>query len=325
MKSIERKGSRLKNFLRVIRVRSKVRRLLGKSAWQKVRQIQVVTWPSSLNDQPKIFSSNDYVLEKILLVLGIKPKGFSPHHNPHNTVFINWQDLTYDKANFERYIEESYKEKSKHMKYNEAFLGAVRINAGCNDISKRRVAECFEQVFGYSLDVNPLTYKGKMVVKSDYNATHDGREIMGPITKSDLDKNCVYNICIDNSEDSESVVDYRVLFIGGVARFCYRKMRPQHIRFSTTNTSVSLHKTKEIFSENEIKKINHFCKLMGLDYGEIDCLRGRNSKKLYIIDVNKTQAGPPNGAKKSDKMSAIVDMSVLFARNFLLKKGRRTS
>ncbi|MBL4871549.1 MAG: hypothetical protein JKX72_11410, partial [Robiginitomaculum sp.] len=37
----------------------------------------------------------------------------------------------------------------------------------CADISKSRVGVVFEQVFGYALTVNPETYTGPMVVKSE--------------------------------------------------------------------------------------------------------------------------------------------------------------
>jgi hypothetical protein len=62
--------------------------------------------------------------------------------------------------------------------------GARLINFGCNDISKTRVAAAFEIASGDSLSVDPLTFRGRMVEKSEANAAHDGRVIEGPMDEA---------------------------------------------------------------------------------------------------------------------------------------------
>ncbi|MEL6258194.1 MAG: hypothetical protein AAFQ67_03945, partial [Pseudomonadota bacterium] len=52
---------------------------------------------------------------------------------------------------------------------------AVLVNFGCNDVSKSRVGDAFRRAAGYDLAVDPRTYHGPMVEKSEKNAAHDGR------------------------------------------------------------------------------------------------------------------------------------------------------
>ena len=53
----------------------------------------------------------------------------------------------------------------------EPALKAKAINDRIDDISKTHVAKVFQEVFGYGVDIDPLTYQGKAVQKSDINAT----------------------------------------------------------------------------------------------------------------------------------------------------------
>ncbi|MDX1440319.1 MAG: hypothetical protein R3284_10505, partial [Rubricoccaceae bacterium] len=60
------------------------------------------------------------------------------------------------------------------------------VNAWANDVSKHHVAEAFEEVFGYTLEVDPTTYTGQMVEKSDENARHDGHLVQGPLDPEEI-------------------------------------------------------------------------------------------------------------------------------------------
>ncbi len=62
-----------------------------------------------------------------------------------------------------------------------ASLPAPTLNARCLDISKSTVDRIWREVSGRGLSLDPLTTSGPMVVKSEKNATHDGRIITGPI------------------------------------------------------------------------------------------------------------------------------------------------
>ena len=56
---------------------------------------------------------------------------------------------------------------------------------------------------------------------------------------------------------------------------------------------------------NEIVLINKFCESFGLEYGEIDVVRDFSSGNIYILDVNKTPWGPPNGLSISTQNIAV--------------------
>ncbi|MEO0785275.1 MAG: hypothetical protein AAFY10_06215, partial [Pseudomonadota bacterium] len=53
--------------------------------------------------------------------------------------------------------------------------GATLVNFACEDVSKSRVAEAWARAAGYDLAVDPRTFEGPMVEKSELNASHDGR------------------------------------------------------------------------------------------------------------------------------------------------------
>jgi hypothetical protein len=60
----------------------------------------------------------------------------------------------------------------------------------------------------------------------------------------------------------------------------------------------------EVFSPEEMQRIAAFSREMGLDWGAIDALRHRADGKLYIVDANKTDMGPPIALPLADKMKA---------------------
>jgi hypothetical protein len=181
------------------------------------------------------------------------------------------------------------------------------INGRCHDISKEKVETVHSRVFNYSLAIDPLVYTGKIVMKSNLNGAHDGIELDGPVMKKS--NHNVYQLVVDNRPPDgrlDLVCDFRVPVFSGCPAFVYTKIRPKSIRFSNTNLSVSITPdTLEIFSPSEIERIQHFCDQFGLDYGEIDIVRDWSSKRIYILDVNKTPHGPPNGLSKSDNNLAL--------------------
>ena len=82
------------------------------------------------------------------------------------------------------------------------------INLNCQDVSKNYTNEVFEQVFDYSLGIDPLTYTGKCVAKSNLNAQHDGKIIDCPI--SQVQSGITYQRLVDNEVQENAVLDYRV-------------------------------------------------------------------------------------------------------------------
>jgi len=180
------------------------------------------------------------------------------------------------------------------------------VNGNCLDISKEKVDAIHSRIFGYSLSVDPLMYVGRMVCKSNLNGAHDGIELAGPLKEKQADS--VYQRIVDNrpADGNEKLVsDYRIAIFGGHIGFGYNKLRPKTSRFSNTNAKVSIEEDMAgVFSVHEIQKIEEFCEAFHLDYGELDVVRDYTAKDIYILDVNKTPLGPPNGLTEADHQRA---------------------
>lgn len=187
--------------------------------------------------------------------------------------------------------------------------GTVRslINAKCLDISKSHVERVQKEVFGYSLAVDPLTYQGRLVIKSDTNGVHDGKEVDGPV--SGIDPTCVYQALVDNrcpGGASDYVCDLRLPIFSGDVAFVYVKKRLRSCRFANENASVELHlDASEFFNPVEISCIREFCARVHLDYGEIDVVRDWNTQRVFVLDINKTPHGPPNGLSSAQRKLAM--------------------
>jgi hypothetical protein len=147
------------------------------------------------------------------------------------------------------------------------------------------------------------------------NAKHDGTILDYP---EKPEKGYVYQKIINNYVGN-LVLDYRVPYVFGEMPFVYLKYRPVNNRFSNTNSFVNIEHTNKIFSESELKKINKFCVLMGLEFGELDILRDNLSQKIYILDVNNTPSGPPNHIKRADYWRALDLIKLAIVKNFLRK------
>jgi hypothetical protein len=187
------------------------------------------------------------------------------------------------------------------------------INGRCININKSLVAQNFDAIFGYSYTVDPRNPGGVYIRKSDLNARHDG-EIYTCSTEPE--PGFVYQRLINNECQYGMVEDIRLIFMRHVLPFCYLKKRSKATRFSNTNASASIEKTSSLISEAEAGLVSRLCNVMGLDYGELDCLRDRDDGRLYVVDINRTPAGPPNGLSKKEQKAAIRDMALAFQEAF---------
>ncbi|MEL7231215.1 MAG: hypothetical protein AAGJ85_01730 [Pseudomonadota bacterium] len=194
---------------------------------------------------------------------------------------------------------------------------AQLVNFDCRDISKSAVAEAFQKAAGYSLRVDPRTYEGRMVEKSEMNAAHDGRIIEGPMEPL-ADK--TYQVLVDNEIEGGLVEDLRCCIVGGVPAIAMRKRRQIDRRFLNENAEVILETPESLYSEEEIELITRFASEMGLQWGGVDVLRDRASGKIYIVDANKTDMGPPVAMKLGDKLKSTRRMAKAFVAAFAPKK-----
>ena len=184
------------------------------------------------------------------------------------------------------------------------------INVNCPDISKERVHAVHLEALGYSMNLNPKTYIGVAVEKSDENAMHDGQEVVCPVEFPKT--NAVYQKVLDNTNDAGEYVDIRVPVIGNKIPLVYLKFKTLKNRFTNKAHRATLHKPEDIFSEEEISQIEKYAVAMKVDFCEFDVLRHKGNQKIYIIDVNKTPYGPPEPLNRKDKMIALKKLSDAF-------------
>lgn len=188
--------------------------------------------------------------------------------------------------------------------------GVKLINFGCTDVSKTRVARASEIAFGTPLMIDPAAYVGPAVEKSEINAAHDGRVVQCP-TPAVPGRS--YQRLIDNrSVDPNLVDDLRTCTVGGKPACVFIKRRPVAKRFLNTNTEVLLRKPEEVFTPEEIAQISAFTHEIGLEWGGVDVLRDRTDGRLYIVDANKTDMGPPISLNLPDKIKATRMLAAAF-------------
>ncbi|MFM1773066.1 MAG: hypothetical protein RLZZ71_2208 [Bacteroidota bacterium] len=186
------------------------------------------------------------------------------------------------------------------------------INVNCPDISKERVHVVHLEALGYSMNLNPRTYIGVAVEKSDENAVHDGQEVICPMAYPKTD--AVYQKVLDNTNENGEYVDIRVPVIQGKIPLVYLKFKTKKNRFTNKAHRATLHSPGEIFSSEEIEQIEKYALAMKVDFCEFDVLRHKGNKKIYIIDVNKTPYGPPHPLGKKDQEIALQKLSEAFMR-----------
>ncbi len=185
---------------------------------------------------------------------------------------------------------------------------AFRLNYGCIDVTKTEVARVFEQVFGYPLMVDPRGDHGLVVEKGEDNGVHDGRTVQTPCPAL---PGKTYQKLIDNS-DGGFVDDLRTPCVGGKPVLVFIKRRPLADRFANHNSSVTLHRSEDLLSAREIEQIGDFCAAMQMDWGGLDILRDRHSGLIYVVDVNKTDMGPPITLPLKEKLEATELLSKAF-------------
>lgn len=199
--------------------------------------------------------------------------------NGHFDYVISWKDATHRK------VDNTLLTLSKKYKV---------INLNCIDISKQTVEVCFKKVFGYGSFVDPLTYNGKLVEKSDLNGRHCHTKVLeGPVDR--VKAGFVYQKLIETDADG-SCRDVRVTIANNQLPVVYKRTKDPANRFHGV-LGYKQYMAADLFSPDEIDKILHFCRLMNLEFGEIDTVRDVSDGRLYIIDVNNTPHQPPKGIR----------------------------
>ncbi len=178
--------------------------------------------------------------------------------------------------------------------------GLRALNGDCLDISKSRVAAVFAEVFGYPLAVDPQAWTGAAVEKGELNGRHDGRVVHCPAQPR---PGFTYSRLIDSVEDG-MVVDLRLACVGARPIVVYRKRKSLRARFGIDNLTVALRRPDAEFTPDELATLARFCVAMRLDWAGLDVMRDRADGRLYVVDVNTTDMGPPIALPLRDKLAA---------------------
>ena len=101
---------------------------------------------------------------------------------------------------------------------------------------------------------------------------------------------------------------------GGNPTVVFKKIRPANIRFANDNSACELRSPEDVFSSEELERIRAFTQAMGLDVGGMDILRDREDGRLYIVDVNKTDMGPPLILPFAKRMEALRILAAAFRK-----------
>jgi hypothetical protein len=187
------------------------------------------------------------------------------------------------------------------------------VNFGTTDVSKRTVQAAFRSVFRYDLEVDPTTYHGPMVEKSDNNAWHDGRVVEGPMDAGSVQPDRVYQRVIRNMSSHEGlIVDHRAPIYGDVIPLVYLKYRPVATRFQNTNSFVEIAEPGDVFTAEERGNLVRLARTLGIECGEFDVLRDVDGR-IYVVDAANTPAGPPNGLPEPEAKRALARLATTFA------------
>lgn len=168
-------------------------------------------------------------------------------------------------------------------------VNLTQINKARLGNGKTVVATAFERVFGYSLTVDPLTHRGPMCVKSEANATHDGRSVLGPLSLRDVQPHMSYQRLVNTRRTFPDVgpayEEFRVVLVGGEVTTVFRKRKRE--AFGTVYLDYRIMKMDEVFSEDENMKMGELARDLRLDIGEFDALRDTDGL-LYVVDATNS-------------------------------------
>ena len=187
--------------------------------------------------------------------------------------------------------------------------GKPIINARSLDISKARVDREVEAVFGVSTLLDPTHHVGPMVEKSDLNAAEGRQLVDGP---REPRAGFVYQRLIDSTTPDGHYVEHRVPVHDGRVPLVYRKRIKESDRFTKAATRVDVIEAEKEFSAVELDGIRDLCRRMGVEFGELDVLRDRQSGVPVVIDVNNTPLGALRYLSAHDRRSSIERLAASF-------------
>ena len=161
------------------------------------------------------------------------------------------------------------------------------INGSCVDVSKSRVDAAWADASGYSIQVDPTTNSGRMVVKPEENGAHAGRLVEGPTARR---RGFVYQRFVVTRRNGR-LLSTRALIIGPEMPVVLDYWSAESDIFHGPGHCVA-RPPEEVYTTTEREQILSFAGLVGLDFGELDVIRDEESGLIYVIDANRTSFMP---------------------------------
>lgn len=162
------------------------------------------------------------------------------------------------------------------------------INAGGWNTMKTQNERVMKEAFGYNTLVDPFTYKGAMAEKSEKQGSHDLKILNSFKEKKD---GYIYVKLIDNRISDDIVRDYRIYVYGNNMVLIAIEDKSMDNRFGMAEVSdVEIcDNPKDVFSDDEIRKIEFFCEIYDTEFTELDVIRD-SDERLYVVDNNNVPA-----------------------------------
>ena len=177
------------------------------------------------------------------------------------------------------------------------------LNINCTNVTKKKIDEIQEQVFGYKLCVDPFIYRGKGVIRNNKQA-QGYRNLIKVVNfpikveEQKLDKYdpnyILYQKFIDTYDKNGFRIELRVIIcIDKIPLVFYKKFDDKKKPFKHRHSQDLFIPVDPnvVFTDFELNKILEYSKKIGLDFGEIDILK--KNDKIYVTDVNNL---PGNGS-----------------------------
>ncbi len=194
------------------------------------------------------------------------------------------------------------------------------VNLGVTDISKTRIGRLMEEVFGYSATVDPTSYRGVAIKKSNLNAMDMEEIVECPLSMAEVDGGAIYQEILGESPDGR-IVEHRIACIDGRPVAAVERLRDPERRFEFESSTLSVARLSDVMDPEELRLVGKFTRRIGLDYGDLDTMRDGQGR-LHVLDVNPTPWNQMIGDDPTPAGPALLDMARALERMVEESSGR---
>ena len=225
-------------------------------------------------------------------------------------------EITQDFNNFDRAIYWNVKEASVPDKKIMSIPNVINIR--CTNVFKDFVDQAWHKASGYTIKINPQTFKYKYVKKSKFQyrshigVKHDGEIFEGK--KQQIDKHYVYQRYIDTENNYGRHFTIRVpIFKRHIPCLVLKSSKDPFREVRCRITIIPEDQIRNYISKQELLWLWNFCEIMGADFAEIDMVRHIRTGLIYAIDVNNISGDGVYGKLSEENRKMVRKM---FAESF---------